>query len=136
MPAPRTNEIEHLFRSEYGRVVAVLVRQFGDIDVAEDAVQDAFDAAIQRWPSTGAPPNPIAWIITTARNRAIDRYRREKRRRELDLEADDAHEAHLDGIIEEEQGLHDDRLRLIFTCCHPALNIDAQVALTLRLIGG
>lgn len=128
--------IENLFRREYARAVAVLVRQFGDIDVAEDAVQDAFDAAIKRWPSTGAPPNPVGWIITTARNRAIDRHRRERKRRELNLGGDVAQETHQEDTVEEEQGMHDDRLRLIFTCCHPALDAHAQVALTLRLIGG
>jgi RNA polymerase sigma-70 factor, ECF subfamily len=136
MQQPALDEIEALFRREYARAVAVLVRQFGDINVAEDAVQDAYDAAVQRWPSTGAPPNPAAWIITTARNRAIDRHRREVRRRALDLEGDGAQQTHHEDIVEEEQGMHDDRLRLIFTCCHPSINAQAQVALTLRLIGG
>src|SRR5262249_42268113 len=129
------DEIETLFRKEYGRAVAVLVRQFGDINVAEDAVQDAFDAAINRWPSTGAPPNPVGWIITTARNRAIDRHRRQAKHRELNRGGDDEQDTRPEDTIEE-QGMHDDRLRLIFTCCHPALNANAQVALTLRIIGG
>jgi RNA polymerase sigma-70 factor (ECF subfamily) len=136
MSVSPADDVAKLFRREYGRAVAVLVRQFGDIDVAEDAVQDAFDAAIKRWPSTGAPPNPVGWIITTARNRAIDRHRRESRQRELNLGGDVAQEMRLEDTVEEEQGVHDDRLRLIFTCCHPALNAHAQVALTLRLIGG
>jgi RNA polymerase sigma-70 factor, ECF subfamily len=126
--------IERIFRGEYGRAVAVLVRVFGDIDVAEDAVQEAFTVAVQRWPSAGLPPSPAGWIITTARNRAIDRLRREASR-------DDRHaQAALlyapDQPPEEEVAVRDDRLRLIFTCCHPALARNAQVALTLRLLGG
>ena len=113
--------------------MAVLVRHFGDIDVAEEAVQDAFVIAVQRWPVSGVPPSPAGWIITTARNRAIDRLRREASR-------DDRHaQAALLAIPDEppeEDALCDDRLRLIFTCCHPALSTDVQVALTLRLIGG
>jgi RNA polymerase sigma-70 factor, ECF subfamily len=126
--------IERIFRAEYGRAVAVLVRMFGDIDIAEDAVQEAFTVAAQRWPSAGLPPSPAGWIITTARNRAIDRLRREASR-------DDRHaQAALlyapDQPPEEEVAVRDDRLRLIFTCCHPALARNAQVALTLRLLGG
>jgi RNA polymerase sigma-70 factor (ECF subfamily) len=126
--------IERIFREEYGRAVAVLVRVFGDIDIAEDAVQEAFTVAAQRWPSAGLPPSPAGWIITTARNRAIDRLRREASR-------DDRHaQAALlyapDQPAEEEVAVRDDRLRLIFTCCHPALARNAQVALTLRLLGG
>lgn len=116
--------------------MAVLVRQFGDIDLAEDAVQDAFTIAIERWPSTGLPPSPAGWIITTARNRAIDRVRREASREErhahaVALQADRAPDEH-----DEEAAVRDDRLRLIFTCCHPALATNVQVALTLRLLGG
>ena len=133
MPAVAASEIERVFRDEYGRAVAVLVRVFGDIDVAEEAVQDAFTAAVQRWPSTGLPPSPAGWIITTARNRAIDRLRREASR-------DDRHAQaallHARGEPPEEGPVRDDRLRLIFTCCHPALGADVQVALTLRLLGG
>jgi RNA polymerase sigma-70 factor, ECF subfamily len=128
------SEIERVFRSEYGRAVAVLVRHFGDIDAAEEAVQDAFTVAVQRWPSTGLPPSPVGWIITTARNRAIDRLRRESTREERH-----AHAALLYGggaAPEDEDIVQDDRLRLIFTCCHPALGTSAQVALTLRLLGG
>jgi RNA polymerase sigma-70 factor (ECF subfamily) len=130
--------IERIFRDEYGRAVAVLVRVFGDIDVAEDAVQEAFTVATQRWPSAGLPPSPAGWIITTARNRAIDRLRREASR-------DDRHaQAALiyaplhapDEPPKEEVAVRDDRLRLIFTCCHPALARNVQVALTLRLLGG
>src|SRR5215510_10525876 len=115
MSEPPVDEIEKLFRKEYGRAVAVLVRQFRDIDLAEDAVQDAFDTAIERWPSTGTPPNPVGWIITTARNRAIDRHRRESKRRELELYGDVGQQTHEEDLVEE-QGMHDDRLRLIFTC--------------------
>jgi RNA polymerase sigma-70 factor, ECF subfamily len=113
--------------------VAVLVRVFGDIDVAEEAVQDAFTAAVQRWPSTGLPPSPAGWIITTARNRAIDRLRREASREDRHAQAALLHAR--DEPIEE-GAVHDDRLRLIFTCCHPALATAVQVALTLRLLGG
>ena len=117
--------------------MAVLIRAFGDIDVAEDAVQDAFAVALHKWPRDGLPPNPGGWITTTARNRAIDRLRRESRRRELLSEASLLSPGHDDPGIPEEVGpVQDDRLRLIFTCCHPALSTEAQVALTLRLLGG
>jgi RNA polymerase sigma-70 factor (ECF subfamily) len=125
-----------VFREQYGRAVAVLVRYFRDIDLAEEAVQDAFTVALQRWPSDGVPPNPAAWIITTARNRAIDRLRREASREDRHAQAAQllARGNLSDG--EEEGDVQDDRLRLIFTCCHPTLATEAQVALTLRLIGG
>jgi RNA polymerase sigma-70 factor (ECF subfamily) len=113
--------------------VAVLVRVFGDIDIAEEAVQDAFTAAVQRWPSTGLPPSPAGWIITTARNRAIDRLRREASREDRHAQAA---LLHAKGEPAEEGAVRDDRLRLIFTCCHPALAAGVQVALTLRLLGG
>jgi RNA polymerase sigma-70 factor, ECF subfamily len=113
--------------------VAVLVRVFGDIDIAEEAVQDAFTAAVQRWPSSGLPPSPAGWIITTARNRAIDRLRREASREDRHAQAV---LLHAQGEPAEEGIVRDDRLRLIFTCCHPALAVSAQVALTLRLLGG
>jgi RNA polymerase sigma factor (sigma-70 family) len=129
-----TSEIERVFRAEYGRAVAVLVRTFGDIDVAEEAVQDAFTAAVQRWPSTGLPPSPAGWIITTARNRAIDRLRREASRQDRHAQAALLHAG--DEPVDEEGPVRDDRLRLIFTCCHPALAVGVQVALTLRLLGG
>jgi RNA polymerase sigma-70 factor (ECF subfamily) len=137
MPGLPASEIERVFREEYGRAVAVLARVFGDIDVAEEAVQDAFTVASARWPATGLPPSPPGWIITTARNRAIDRFRREATREHRHAQAallqagdDEAGEAG------EEVAVRDDRLRLIFTCCHPALAASAQVALTLRLLGG
>src|SRR5437879_5040371 len=133
MPAVATSEIERVFREQYGRAVAVLVRVFGDIDVAEEAVQDAFAAAVQRWPSGGLPPSPAGWIITTARNRAIDRLRREASREDRHAQAALLH-AGREPV--EEGAVHDDRLRLIFTCCHPALSAAARVALTLRLLGG
>jgi len=132
-PVLATSVIESAFREAHGRAIAVLVRVFGDIDLAEEAVQDAFTAAVERWPSSGVPPSPVGWIITTARNRTIDRLRREASR-------DDRHaEAALLHAREEparEGPVPDDRLRLIFTCCHPALAPGAQVALTLRLLGG
>ena len=131
----RSSEIERVFREHYGRAVSVLVRACGDIDTAEEAVQDAFAAAVERWPSVGVPPNPAAWIITTARNRAIDRFRRESTREDRHAEAMRLHDAG-DPETEEESVVRDDQLRLIFTCCHPALATSVQVALTLRLLGG
>ena len=133
MPALPASEIERVFREQYGRAVSVLVGVFGDIDVAEEAVQDAFTAAVQRWPSSGLPPSPAGWIVTTARNRAIDRLRREASRQDRHAEAALLHAR---GEPAEEGAVRDDRLRLIFTCCHPALSAGAQVALTLRLLGG
>jgi RNA polymerase sigma-70 factor, ECF subfamily len=133
VPAIEGPEIERVFREEYGRAVAVLVRAFGDIDIAEEAVQEAFTVAVQRWPDTGLPPSPAGWIITTARNRAIDRLRREASREDRHAQAALLH-AGRDSI--EEGPVRDDRLRLIFTCCHPALAQGVQVALTLRLLGG
>jgi RNA polymerase sigma-70 factor, ECF subfamily len=132
-PAPSAAEIEDIFRAEYGRAVAVLARTFGDLDIAEDAVQDAFAVAAQRWPAAGLPPSPAGWIITTARNRAIDRLRREASREDRHAQAALLHAR---GEPAEEGPVRDDRLRLIFTCCHPALAQAAQVALTLRLLGG
>jgi RNA polymerase sigma-70 factor, ECF subfamily len=131
--ATPTSEIEDVFREQYGRAVSVLVRIFGDIDAAEEAVQEAFAAAVQRWPSTGVPPSPAGWIITTARNRAIDRLRREASREDRHAQAALLHAR---GEPAEEGAVRDDRLRLIFTCCHPALDTGVQVALTLRLLGG
>jgi RNA polymerase sigma-70 factor, ECF subfamily len=127
-------EIARVFRREYGRAVAVLVRRFGDIDLAEEAVQDAFAAAIDHWPRTGPPPSPAGWIITTARNRAVDRLRREAVRADRQAQAVLLHD--VTDEADEEGPVRDDRLRLIFTCCHPALAPDARVALTLRLLGG
>jgi RNA polymerase sigma-70 factor (ECF subfamily) len=130
--------VEAVFREAYGQAVATLVRVFGDITLAEDAVQDAFVVASSRWQEDGIPPNPAGWIVTTARNRAIDGLRRSARRRELyeqlgavtgatGVDGDDSD----GGAI-----VSDDQLRLIFTCCHPALRPEHQVALTLRLLGG
>jgi RNA polymerase sigma-70 factor, ECF subfamily len=131
VPAVHATAIEGIFREEYGRAVAVLVRVFGDIDTAEESVREAFTVAVQRWPSAGLPPSPAGWIITTARNRAIGRLRREASRDDRQVQVlyapdQPAHEV----------PVRDDRLRLIFTCCHPALAHSAQVALTLRLLGG
>jgi RNA polymerase sigma-70 factor (ECF subfamily) len=128
-----TAQVERVFREEYGRAVAVLVRVFGDIGIAEEAVQDAFTEALRRWPSAGTPPSPGGWIITTARNRAIDRLRREASRADRHAQAALLHAA--DEPVEEGP-VRDDRLRLMFTCCHPALAPAARVALTLRLLGG
>ena len=132
---PSSSEIERVFRTHYGRAVSVLVRVAGDIQSAEEAVQDAFAAAVERWPSAGVPPNPAGWIITTARNRAIDRLRRESTRDERHAEATRLRLPN-DSQADEEGAVRDDQLRLIFTCCHPALATAAQVALTLRLLGG
>ncbi|MFF7168608.1 RNA polymerase sigma factor [Streptomyces pseudovenezuelae] len=128
-----TLDIEGVFREEYGRAVAVLVRFLGDIDLAEEAVQDAFTTAVRRWPETGPPPSPAGWIITTARNRAIDRLRRESTRGARHAEAA---LLHAPDAPPEEGPVRDERLRLVFTCCHPALAPQARVALTLRLLGG
>jgi RNA polymerase sigma-70 factor (ECF subfamily) len=133
--------VEAVFRREYGRCVATLIRFLGDIDTAEEAVQDAFTVAAARWPSDGQPPNPGAWIVTTARNRAIDRLRRESVRDERHAQAHYLYGAAAqaegaNALAPEEETVPDDRLRLIFTCCHPALNQGAQIALTLRLLGG
>src|SRR5207248_9663609 len=130
-------EVGRIFREESGRSVAVLIRVFGDIDVAEDAVQEAFTVASRKWPAAGLPPNPGGWIATTARNRAIDRLRRESRGRELLGEVAMLSPGNNDlGAPQDVGPVEDDRLRLIFTCCHPALSTEAQVALTLRLLGG
>ncbi|WP_086663256.1 RNA polymerase sigma factor [Lentzea kentuckyensis] len=123
--------IEEIFRAQYGRAVSVLTRVLGDLDLAEEAVQDAFTTAAEQWPVKGVPPAPAGWIITTARNRAIDRLRRETRGHEKHAQA-----ALLQHEPEEVGDVPDDRLRLIFTCCHPSLALPAQVALTLKLLGG
>jgi RNA polymerase sigma-70 factor (ECF subfamily) len=133
VPRSSVTEIERVFRAEHGRAVAVLVRLFGDIDVAAEAVQDAFTKAVERWPATGLPPSPAGWIITTARNHALDRVRRESSRSKRHADAAALFEREPpppEGMVS------DDRLRLIFTCCHPALSVEAQIALTLRLLGG
>jgi len=130
-------EVGRIFREESGRSVATLIGVFGDIDLAEDAVQEAFAVALHRWPADGLPPNPGGWITTTARHRALDRLRREARGRELLGEVAVLSPGDQEPGVPEETGpVPDDRLRLIFTCCHPALSTEAQVALTLRLLGG
>lgn len=128
------SDVARVFRESSGRAVATLVRVFGDIDLAEDAVQEAFAVAVERWPSDGLPPNPGGWIVTTARNKALDRLRRESTR--------PGREAAAVALIGEQEPelevgpVADDQLRLIFTCCHPALAQEARIALTLRLIAG
>ena len=128
-----TGAVEQVFRGEYGRLIASLVRRFGDIDIAEEAAGEALVAALEKWPESGAPPNPGGWLTTTAGNRAVDRIRREKQR-------DAKHQAafmHYDDSPHDPTGpVEDDRLRLLFTCCHPALAPEARIALTLRLLGG
>jgi RNA polymerase sigma-70 factor (ECF subfamily) len=125
--------VERVFREEYGRLIASLARRFGDIDIAEEAAGEALVAALERWPESGIPPNPGGWLTVTAGNRAIDRIRRENQR-------DAKHQAafmHYDDTPHEPTGpVEDDRLRLIFTCCHPSLAPEARIALTLRLLGG
>ena len=135
---PAADTIGAVFRSEFGRAVAILARVLGDVSDAEDAVQDAYAQAVRRWPETGIPDNPAGWIVTVARNRAIDRLRRERamdeRRAELARQATER--LMTDPVFDSTDEIPDERLRLIFTCCHPALNREAQVALTLRLVGG
>jgi RNA polymerase sigma-70 factor, ECF subfamily len=129
--------VGRIFREESGRSLAALIRALGDIDVAEDAVQEAFAVALRKWPNDGLPPNPGGWITTTARNHALDRLRREMRGRELLGQLAVLGPSNGEpGMAQEVGPVHDDRLRLIFTCCHPALSTQAQVALTLRLLGG
>jgi len=130
---PAAAQVAAVFRAEHGRAVAVLTRVFGDLEIAEDAVQEAFAAAVEKWPAAGLPPSPAGWINTTARNRAIDRLRREASREDKHAEAALLHAQ--DEPVEEGV-VRDDRLRLIFTCCHPALALNVRVALTLRLLGG
>ncbi|HUQ61586.1 MAG TPA: RNA polymerase sigma factor [Lentzea sp.] len=118
-------------REEWARVVATLARRFGDLDIAEEATAEAFATAVERWPADGVPPNPGAWLTTTAHRKAIDRIRRENKRDDKHREAQVVHEP-----PEPLGAIDDDRLRLIFTCCHPALAVEARVALTLRMVGG
>ena len=132
-------DVESVFREVYGQAVATLVRVFGDITLAEDAVQEAFVVANERWPGDGIPPNPAGWIVTTARNRAIDDLRRSTRGRELHEQLgaiEDTPRSPDYDELDEDGPVSDDQLRLIFTCCHPALRTEHQVALTLRLLGG
>ena len=130
--------VDLVFREAHGQAVATLVRVFGDITLAEDAVQDAFVVATERWTTEGIPPNPAGWIVTTARNRAIDIVRRTARGRELVVTVGAAtpNELSLEEEFVEEDLVTDDQLKLIFTCCHPALRTEHQIALTLRLLGG
>lgn len=129
----RTDELDRVFREEYGRVVASLARRFGDLDIAEDAASEAVLTAVEKWPVDGIPPNPGGWLTTTAGNRAIDKLRREAKR-------DAKYQAALmitDDSPQQPTGpVVDDRLRLMYTCCHPALSPEARVALTLRMLGG
>ena len=133
MPHVGSSDVERVFRSESGRAVASLVRFFGDIDLAEEAVQDAFVRALEKWPADGVPPSPAGWIITTAKHRGLDRVRRESSRDDRQAEATRLQER---DEPQEVGAVADDQLRLVFTCCHPALAPAAQVALTLRLIAG
>ncbi|HJT64717.1 MAG TPA: RNA polymerase sigma factor [Candidatus Limnocylindria bacterium] len=137
--------VDRLFREEHGRAVATLIRVLGDFDLAEESIQDAYVVALEKWPRRGMPANPAAWIITTARNRAIDRLRRAKRWTEKEAilvreaeiaAADAAAAADTSQTDDEPMSIPDDRLRLIFTCCHPALAPEARIALTLRTLGG
>jgi RNA polymerase sigma-70 factor (ECF subfamily) len=129
--------VDAVYRSDWGRIVATLIRQFGDFELAEDAAQDAFAAAVHQWRTDGIPESPRAWIIQTAKHKAIDRLRRQTRLQEkLEADPDFASEPIVDAPTLDLGEIPDDRLRLIFTCCHPALSLEAQVALTLRTLGG
>ena len=135
-----TEVAEEVFREEYGRVFATLVRAFGDFDVAEEAIQEAFATAVDRWNLRGLPDNPAAWITVTAKRKAIDSLRRERVRADkyeaLGVQNRIAQQEFEMLDDEHESTVRDDRLRLIFTCCHPALALEAQIALTLRTLGG
>ncbi len=136
LPNPNV-AVDAVYRSDWGRIVATLIRQFGDFELAEDAAQDAFTAAIDQWRTDGVPDSPRAWIIQTAKHKAIDRLRRQARLKEkLEAEPDFGTEPIVEGPGRDLGEIPDDRLRLIFTCCHPALSLEAQVALTLRTLGG
>ena len=129
--------VDAVYRSDWGRIVATLIRQFGDFELAEDAAQEAFTAAVGQWRTEGIPDSPRAWIIQTAKHKAIDRLRRQTRLQEkLEADPDFASEPIVEGPNLNFDEIPDDRLRLIFTCCHPALSLEAQVALTLRTLGG
>ncbi|MEO6091054.1 MAG: DUF6596 domain-containing protein [Umezawaea sp.] len=125
--------ITQVHHEEWARVVATLTRRFGDLDIAEEAAAEAFATAVERWPADGVPPNPGAWLTTTANRKAIDRIRRENKR---DDKHEEARMVHDDGPAEPLGAIDDDRLRLIFTCCHPALAMESRLALTLRMVGG
>ena len=129
--------VDAVYRSDWGRIVATLIRQFGDFELAEDAAQEAFTAAVDQWRTQGVPESPRAWIIQTAKHKAIDRLRRQTRLQEkLETHPEFTEEPTIDGPDLDFTEIPDDRLRLIFTCCHPALSLEAQVALTLRTLGG
>jgi RNA polymerase sigma-70 factor (ECF subfamily) len=131
--------IDSVFRAEHGKVIASLIGTLGDFDLAEEALQEALAVALERWPRDGIPPNPAAWLVTTARRRAIDAWRRERQRREKYAALDQPYWTSEDGMFEPDAyngAVVDERLRLIFTCCHPALSLEARVALTLRTLGG
>jgi len=128
--------LEDLFREEWGRVLATLVGSLGDIELAEEAAQDAFAAAAERWPRDGRPENPVGWLITTGRNRAIDRIRRDRTYEQKAEQLAGELAVQPEETMDETTLFPDERLELIFTCCHPALALDAQVALTLRTLGG
>src|ERR1041385_1484874 len=137
LPNPNV-AVDAVYRSDWGRIVATLIRQFGDFELAEDAAQDAFAAAVDQWRTDGIPESPRAWIIQTAKHKAIDRLRRQTRLQEkLEADPDFSSEPIVEAPNLDDFGeIPDDRLRLIFTCCHPALSLEAQVALTLRTLGG
>src|SRR5216684_8446961 len=134
--------IENIYRDESGRVLATLIRLLGDLDLAEDATQDAFAAALEQWPSAATPDNPRAWLVATGRHKAIDRLRRGKRFEEKRAELARLSALEQDGrpvadpAEASESAIADDRLRLIFTCCHPSLASEAQIALTLKTLCG
>src|SRR3984957_3347908 len=137
-PAYFASRLAGVFRHEAGRVLATLIRLLGDFELAEEAMQEAFAAALEQWPGTGMPSNPRAWLVNVGRHKAIDRLRRQIRfrakRQELESEAAIATQLAPADDIDLDPGVEDDILRLIFTCCHPALNTEAQVALTLRAV--
>ena len=136
LPNPNV-AVDAVYRSDWGRIVATLIRQFGDFELAEDAAQEAFTAAVDQWRTDGVPESPSAWIIQTAKHKAIDRLRRQTRLKEkLEADPDFASEPIVEAPTLDLGEIPDDRLRLIFTCCHPALSLEAQVALTLRTLGG
>src|ERR1035437_6230368 len=128
-----TAALEQVFRQEYGRLIASLVRRFGDVDFAEEAAGEALVAALEKWPESGGPPNPGGWLTPPAGNRAVDRIRREKQR---DAKHQAAFMFHDDTPHEHTGPVEDDRLRLLFTCCHTALAPQTRIALTLRFLGG
>ena len=136
LPNPNV-AVDAVYRSDWGRIVATLIRQFGDFELAEDAAQEAFTAAVDQWRTEGVPDSPRAWIIQTAKHKAIDRLRRQTRLKEkLEADPDFASEPIVEGPTLDFGEIPDDRLRLIFTCCHPAISLESQVALTLRTLGG